>query len=111
MVLIASDVTSYMKTKQALRDSHEEQTRLELSESAAQEASALKTSFLQSFSHEIRTPITAVLGICELLRDDDTLAPGHLSLVNKALRSLEILLELVGMVLVSVAGEARRSTM
>lgn len=112
-------MTSYVKTKRALRDSHLEQTRLEASKNAAQEASHLKwvsnsvssvsgadsnptrTAFLQSFSHEVRTPITAVLGICELLRDDLTLALGHQSLVNKALRSLEILLELVGMVLVS----------
>lgn len=51
-------------------------------------------------SHEIRTPIAGILGICELLLDDPSLAESHRSLVGKAVRSGEILLDLVGMVLV-----------
>lgn len=51
-------------------------------------------------SHEIRTPIAGILGICELLENDPSLRDGHRSLVDKAMRSGENLLDLVGMVLV-----------
>lgn len=99
VVLVASDITAEVETKQALEAAHREQTRLEASESAAQEASALKTAFLQLVLHEVRTPLTAITTICELLSDDTTLAEGHRSLINQALRSSEILHELVGRVL------------
>ena len=37
---------------------------------AAEAASAAKTFFLASVSHEVRTPLTAILGYADLLRDD-----------------------------------------
>lgn len=62
----------------------------------------LRTEFVTNISHEIRTPIATVIGICELLLDDPTLMDSHRSLVEKSLRSGQILLDLVGMVLVSL---------
>lgn len=67
---------------------------------AADFPASCRTAFLTVISHEIRTPIAGILGICELLMDDSTLSEGHRSLVGKAIRSGEILLDLVGMVLV-----------
>ncbi|GEM10368.1 histidine kinase [Rhodotorula toruloides] len=73
---------------------------LAASEVAAREANQLKTSFLTTISHEIRTPIAAILGICELLlADSDRLAPDQRNLVENAVQSGELLLELVGAVL------------
>lgn len=44
---------------------------LAASEARAQEAArAAKTSFLSGMSHEMRTPMTAILGFAELLTDD-----------------------------------------
>lgn len=61
-----------------------------------------RTEFLTTISHEIRTPIAGIISICELLASDPTLLDDHRSLVDKAMRSGEVLLELVGMVLVSI---------
>ena len=42
---------------------------------AAQEASAAKTEFLAAMSHEVRTPLNAVIGYAGLLAASDRLAP------------------------------------
>ncbi|ORY89096.1 hypothetical protein BCR35DRAFT_300899 [Leucosporidium creatinivorum] len=99
VIVVASDVTEFHATEEALRESHLEKARLLASETAAKEASRLKTEFLTTISHEIRTPIAGIISICELLASDPTLLDDHRSLVDKAMRSGEVLLELVGMVL------------
>jgi hypothetical protein len=58
-----------------------------------------RTEFLTTVSHEIRTPIASILGICELLLADQ-LSAEQRSLVEKAIQSGENLLDLVGTVLV-----------
>jgi signal transduction histidine kinase len=68
-----------------------------------------RTEFVTNISHEIRTPIAAVIEICELLLDDSTLMEGHRSLVEKSLRSGQILLELIGMVLVRLSPRLKTS--
>ncbi|KAM0790862.1 hypothetical protein ACM66B_004703 [Microbotryomycetes sp. NB124-2] len=92
VVIVAGDVTSQINAdallKKTVRDREE-----------AQEASRLKTSFLQLLSHEIRSPIAGMIGICELLLDDTSLSGAHRSLVSKCLRMGEIQLELVNAVL------------
>ncbi|ELU36745.1 sensor histidine kinase/response regulator, putative [Rhizoctonia solani AG-1 IA] len=52
-----------------LRESFAERSRLLASETAAKEASRLKSQFLANMSHEIRTPIAGVIGLSELLCD------------------------------------------
>jgi signal transduction histidine kinase len=37
----------------------------------AQESNKLKTAFLANTSHDIRTPVSSILGFCTLLQDDD----------------------------------------
>lgn len=39
------------------------------------------------------------MGICELLADDITLHPSHRNLISKAVRTADVLLDLVGLVL------------
>lgn len=56
------EVTSIKKKEQ-------ENMRLIAKETAAKEASKMKSSFLANMSHEIRTPIAGVLGMSELLMD------------------------------------------
>ncbi len=41
----------------------------------AEEASRLKTAFLNNISHEVRTPMNAILGFTELIRDEDINGP------------------------------------
>lgn len=59
---ITTEVTS-------LRQKEQENIKLLANESAAKEASKMKSSFLANMSHEIRTPIAGVLGMSELLLD------------------------------------------
>jgi signal transduction histidine kinase len=61
--------------------------------------SVCRTEFLTTVSHEIRTPIASILGICELLLAEE-MPSEQRQLVKKALQSGENLLELVGTVLV-----------
>ncbi|GAA5892589.1 hypothetical protein JCM8208_005857 [Rhodotorula glutinis] len=99
-IAVGVDVTDRVDAENALEDSRTQAAELRGSELAAREANRLKTEFLTTVSHEIRTPIAAVLGICELLLgDSDRLADDQRSLIEKAVRSTEVLLDLVGAVL------------
>ncbi|GAA5938850.1 hypothetical protein JCM3775_003145 [Rhodotorula graminis] len=99
-IAVGVDVSDRVDAENALEDSRTQAAELRGSELAAREANRLKTEFLTTVSHEIRTPIAAVLGICELLlSDSDRLADDQRSLIEKAVRSTEVLLDLVGAVL------------
>ncbi|TKA52049.1 hypothetical protein B0A53_04709 [Rhodotorula sp. CCFEE 5036] len=92
-IIVGSDVTELVEAEMALQKSA-------ASEHAAREANRLKTQFLTTITHEIRTPIAGILGICELLLDDSSrLSEDQRSLVQQAVRSAETLLELIGAVL------------
>ena len=99
VIVVATDVTDLNKAQERLRQSYEERATLQASEAAANEASRLKTEFVANISHEIRTPIAGVINMAELLLDDSTLAEAHRVSIGKIMRSGEILLEMVGMVL------------
>ncbi|KAG9011616.1 hypothetical protein FRB93_002677 [Tulasnella sp. JGI-2019a] len=99
VIIVASDVTDIEVAAVALQQAEVERTNLMASETAAREASRLKTHFVTNISHEIRTPIAHMIGISELLLVDPTLSVKQRRLVEKCLHSGEILLELVGMVL------------
>lgn len=98
LAIICTDVTAMVHAELALQDSQRERDALAASEEAAKEASRLKTVFVTSLSHEIRTPIASMLGISELLLAD-TLSDKQASLVAKQIQAGELLLQLVSMVL------------
>ncbi|KAG9038818.1 hypothetical protein FRB95_014367 [Tulasnella sp. JGI-2019a] len=99
VIIVASDVTDIEAAAAALQQAEVERTNLMASETAAREASMVKTNFVTNISHEIRTPIAHMIGISELLLTDPTLSETQRCLVEKCLHSGEILSELVGMVL------------
>ena len=98
VVIVMTDITDVKEAEEALKKSNEEQSRLLASETAAKEASRLKSEFTANLSHEIRTPITGMLGMSELLLEED-LTPSQHESVRKILKSGEILLKMVGDVL------------
>lgn len=54
------DITDRKKAEHALRQSKEE----------AEEASQVKTAMLANMSHEVRTPLTSIIGFSEILQDN-----------------------------------------
>ncbi|KAM0746104.1 hypothetical protein T439DRAFT_360678 [Meredithblackwellia eburnea MCA 4105] len=98
-VIVSTDVTDLNEAHEQLSRSYQESTALRASEEAAIAASRLKSEFVANISHEIRTPIAGMIGMAELLLGDDTLSDAHRVAIGKIMRSGEILLEMVGMVL------------
>ena len=116
LAVVCTDVTAMISAVKALQKSQAEREALLASENAAKEASRLKTVFVTSLSHEIRTPsmlysksdghssltwpaVSGMLGISELLLAESTLSDKQRDLVTKQLRAGEFLLQLVSMVL------------
>lgn len=69
LIGISMDVTEVKEHEAKMRDQEKENLRLLSAETAAKEASRLKSQFLANMSHEIRTPIAGVIGMSELLLD------------------------------------------
>lgn len=99
LAIVCTDTSAMVRAQVALVQSQKEKEELVASEEAAKEASRLKTIFVTSLSHEIRTPISGMLGISELLLGDEGLSESNRSLVKKQLHAGELLLQLVSMVL------------
>ncbi|GAA5820583.1 hypothetical protein JCM10212_006418 [Sporobolomyces blumeae] len=97
-IVVAHDITDLVTTQSRLKQSYEERARLQASETAATEASRLKSEFLALTSHELRTPIAHMLGLSELLLSEP-LSESQKSLASQILRSGDVLLEMIGQVL------------
>ncbi|GAA5862383.1 hypothetical protein JCM8547_007623 [Rhodosporidiobolus lusitaniae] len=97
-IIVAHDITDLVQTQQQLQQSYEERARLQASETAATEASRLKSDFLAFTSHELRTPVSHILGLSELLLAED-LTEVQRNLAAQVVRSSDVLLEMIGQVL------------
>ena len=92
---------------------HEQQyaEKLQLSAAEAQEASEAKTRFLFNMSHDIRTPMNAIMGFTELLNrnlDDQEKARGYLRKIQNA---SSLLLTIINQVLEMARIESGTVTM
>lgn len=72
VVGISLDVTETRQAAEKIKETDRENARLMAQSVAAKEASKMKSQFLANMSHEIRTPIAGVIGMSELLLDDET---------------------------------------
>ena len=79
VVGVSMDVTELKKAADEVMERDRENTRLMAQSVAAKEASKMKSQFLANMSHEIRTPIAGVIGMSELLLDEDDSTPGKLT--------------------------------
>jgi len=74
----------------------EESTRkLRKALKSAEEANVFKNDFLGNISHDMRTPLNAILGYTMLLKSSDTLDETSLKYVNKIEQAGDILLTLI----------------
>lgn len=72
VVGVSMDVTQMRLQADQIKERDHENARLMAQSVAAKEASKMKSQFLANMSHEIRTPIAGVIGMSELLLDDDS---------------------------------------
>jgi|GEM_PF-4402110 len=90
-----SEITRRTRVEQTLRRA---QQRLRIAKGAAEAGASAKGAFLAQVSHEIRNPLTAIMGTIDLLElpGDEKLRQTRISLLR---RSADTLLELVDDVL------------
>jgi PAS domain S-box-containing protein len=76
----------------------EAENEIQLARKAAENANQFKTRFLANITHEIRTPINAILGFSEILKKQ-TLSSDQHEYLDYILNAGDILLKLIGGVL------------
>ena len=93
----ARDITERKRLDQALKDQNLE---LANSKSAAEKANLAKSEFLSSMSHELRSPLTAILGFAQLMESEaPPLTPSQKESVEQILHAGWLLLTLIEEVL------------
>ena len=93
------DITDRKQAQEVMEQSVMEKTRALAAEGAAREASRLKSEFLANMSHEIRTPIAGIIGLTELLLDEDSFSVKQIEFIETIQRSAEGLLTVINDVL------------
>jgi len=93
----ARDVTERKRFEHALQESNIE---LESAKSAAEKANLAKSDFLSSMSHELRSPLNAILGFAQLMEASDPLpTPSQKESITQILQAGWHLLKLINEVL------------
>jgi light-regulated signal transduction histidine kinase (bacteriophytochrome) len=82
-----------------LKENKKYQKELEIVIKTSEEINQLKSKVFSNISHEIRTPITSIIGITKIFLMERTLIPEHKELVVLILKSAERLLDTVDRVL------------
>lgn len=85
-----------LKEKDSLVKSEKE---LRLMTEKAQQANQVKTAFISNISHEVRTPLNAIVGFSELLLDETESAAQRAEFAQTINQSSELLLNLINDVL------------
>ena len=91
------DVTERKRLDQALQETNVE---LESAKFAAEKANLAKSDFLSSMSHELRSPLNAILGFAQLIESGSPLpTPSQKASVDQILQAGWYLLELINEIL------------
>ena len=93
----ARDVTERKRFEQALQEKNVE---LESAKAAAEKANLAKSDFLSSMSHELRSPLNAILGFAQLMKSDSPPpTPSQTASIDQILHAGWYLLELINEIL------------
>ena len=93
----ARDITERKRLDQVLLDKN---TELENAKIVAEKANLAKSDFLSSMSHELRSPLNAILGFAQLLESGTPLpTPGQKASIDQILQGGWYLLELINEIL------------
>jgi PAS domain S-box-containing protein len=93
----ARDVTERKRLDQALQ---EQNVELKRARAAAEKANIAKSDFLSSMSHELRSPLNAILGFAQLINSDSPPpTPSQTASIDQILHAGWYLLELINEIL------------
>jgi PAS domain S-box-containing protein len=93
----ARDVTERKRLDQALQETNVE---LQIAKFEAERANLAKSDFLSSMSHELRSPLNAILGFAQLIESGSPLpTPGQKASIDQILQAGWYLLELINEIL------------
>ena len=93
----ARDVTERKRFEHALQENNVE---LERARAAAEKANLAKSDFLSSMSHELRSPLNAILGFAQLINSDSPPpTPSQTASIDQILHAGWYLLELINEIL------------
>jgi PAS domain S-box-containing protein len=93
----ARDVTERKRFEQTLQENNVE---LERTKAAAERANLAKSNFLSSMSHELRSPLNAILGFAQLINSDSPPpTPAQTASIDQILHAGWYLLELINEIL------------
>ncbi|HAH06542.1 MAG TPA: hybrid sensor histidine kinase/response regulator [Elusimicrobia bacterium] len=107
-LLIGTDNTEHKRLAQALQDQNAE---LESAKSAAEKANLAKSDFLSSMSHELRSPLNAILGFAQLLdTESPPPTPPQKESIDQILHAGWYLLELINEILDLAAVDSGKLT-
>ena len=93
----ARDVTERKRFERTLQENNAE---LERARAAAEKANLTKSDFLSSMSHELRSPLNAILGFAQLMNSDSPApTPAQAASIDQILNAGWYLLELINEIL------------
>ena len=93
----ARDITERKRLDAVLQDKNDE---LEIAKSVAEKANLAKSEFLSSMSHELRSPLNAILGFAQLMDSDlPPATPSQKASLDQILHAGWYLLELINEIL------------
>jgi len=96
----AGQPRGFAKLTRDLTERRQVEETLTLAKSAAEKANLAKSEFLSSMSHELRSPLNAILGFAQLMDSDATPAtPSQKASIDEILRAGWYLLELINEIL------------
>ena len=97
MFAAARDVTERKRFERTLQENNVE---LERAKAAAEKANLAKSDFLSSMSHELRSPLNAILGFAQLINSDTPPpTPAQTASIDQILHAGWYLLELINEIL------------
>jgi len=89
----------FVGTVRDIRLRYEHEKAIILAKEAAEEGARVKSEFLANISHELRTPMNAVMGYLDLSLMMDELSPTQEKYLNNASRSARDLLDIINNIL------------
>ncbi|PYR77148.1 MAG: hypothetical protein DMF86_10020 [Acidobacteria bacterium] len=98
-------------TRDLVRQLEDKSRLLEEARRKAEDANRAKGEFLANVTHEIRTPLSAIVGVTQLLLDDGALPPSHADGLRRIKTSAESLLVIIADILDFSKIESRKMTL